>query len=78
MVNNNLLNGEVMPLDGDTVSLSTAARIEALFQHASGPLFNEAEPLQQAITANDESAIMDVITYAQTVVCPSIGVPVPS
>jgi hypothetical protein len=59
------------------VSLSTAAKIEALFQHASGVLFNEAEPLQQAISANDESAILEVLTYTQNVVCPSIGVPAP-
>jgi Cellulase (glycosyl hydrolase family 5) len=61
--------------DGNTVSLSAAARAEALFEHASGNLFNEAEPLQQAISADDESGIVDVLTFAQNVVCSSVGVP---
>jgi hypothetical protein len=60
------------------VSLSTAAKVEALFEHASGNLLNEAEPLQQAISANDESAIVQVLSFAQNVVCPSIGVPAPT
>jgi hypothetical protein len=60
------------------VSLATAAKVEALFEHASGDLSNEAEPLQQAISDNDESAIRDVLTYAENVVCPSIGVPAPN
>jgi hypothetical protein len=64
--------------DGNTVSLSTAAQVEALFEHASGDLFNEAEPLQQAISADDESGIVDVLTFAQNVVCPSLGVPAPT
>jgi hypothetical protein len=64
--------------DGNPVSLATAAKVEALFEHASGNLFNEAEPLQEAISANDESAIVDVLTFAQNVVCPSIGVPAPT
>jgi hypothetical protein len=78
VVNNQYFNDPTTPLDGETVSLSTAAKVEALFQHASGNLFKEAAPLQQAISANDESGIVDVLTFTQNVVCPSIGVSAPS
>jgi Cellulase (glycosyl hydrolase family 5) len=77
VVNNRYFDATTLT-DGNTVSLSTAAQVEALFEHASGDLFNEAEPLQQAISADDESGIVDVLTFAQNVVCPSLGVPAPT
>ena len=57
---------------GTTVSLSRAARVEALLEHASGPVFNEAEPLQQAINADDEPAMVATLTYLDTVICPAV------
>jgi hypothetical protein len=78
VVNNHYFDDPTTPLDGETVSLATAAKVEVLFEHASGNLFREAAPLQQAISADNESGILDVLTYTQNVVCPSIGVPAPS
>jgi hypothetical protein len=77
-INSRYFDNPPTALDGYTVSLSTAANIESLLEHASGALFAEAEPLQQAIDANDESAILSVLTYTQNSVCPWDGVPPPT
>jgi hypothetical protein len=78
VINTHYFDNPSTPLDGLTVSLSTAANIEALLEHASGALFAQAEPLQQAIDANDEAAILSALTYTQDNVCPWYGVPAPT
>ena len=65
-----------VPAGGYTVSRSTAADIEQLLQHAqSTDLRAEASPLERAIEADNETAMVSVILHVQNTTCAASGTP---
>jgi len=65
-----------VPAGGYTVTRSTASDIEHLLQHApSTDLQAEAGPLERAIEADNESAMVSVILHVQNSTCAASGTP---
>ena len=65
-----------VPAGGYTVTRSTASDIEHLLQHAqSTDLQAEAGPLERAIEAGNESAMVSVILHVQNSTCAASGTP---
>ena len=68
-----------VPSEGYTVSRATAAVIEQLLQHApSADLRAEASPLEKAIEANNEAAMVSVIMHVEDTTCAATGIPPPT
>ena len=63
---------------GNRVSTLAAVRVEALLRNTTGPMFSEAQLLQDAITANSEAYIIGIFLYLQEVACPPVAIEPPS